>query len=343
LAVKFRILNLTAKMKISKYFSTIKFIDANQNILIPNQSFHYCFTIGPAMSYQQILQKMTNDDFITESDDEIVAMWEGHHMAYHDSTTDQAYMASIHESYNMAMEDSKEASQVLEDTAMEIQWYKDMDESMEPAQDAWARYWHHHPRPGQEVPADQGADASRSTIPTAGAAAASSISIPKATAKAKSIGTSAKAKAPKVEATSSSASPANAMPGGAMPATSDAAASAPRPDGSSRPPEPAIPPRTSRPDAATNQARPAKSNYQTGWRAKMVWMLAMYVNHDWDALEAKIPTLWDQLENHMASRSDAPGKWATKAQKWIQNYHQRKWAMENQGYDPRQPDWARNQ
>ena len=227
------------------------------------------------MSYQQILQKMTNDDFITESDDEIVAMWEGHHMAYHDSTTDQVYMASIHESYNMAMEDSKEASQVLEDTAMEIQWYKDMDESMEPAQDAWARYWHHHPRPGQEVPADQGADASRSTIPTAGAAAASSISIPKATAKAKSIGTSAKAKAPKVEATSSSASPANAMPGGAMPATSDAAASAPRPDGSSRPPEPAIPPRTSRPDAATNQARPAKSNYQTGWRAKMVWMLAM--------------------------------------------------------------------
>ena len=70
----------------------------------------------------------------------------------------------------------------------------------------------------------------------------------------------------------------------------------------------------------------------------------------------------------MASRSDAPGKWATKAQEWLQNYHQRKWwklqhlhewwtldptlradianhheAMENQGYDPRQPDWARNQ
>ena len=28
----------------------------------------------------------------------------------------------------------------------------------------------------------------------------------------------------------------------------------------------------------------------------MVWMLAMYENHDWDALEAKIPILWDQLE-----------------------------------------------
>ena len=121
-------------------------------------------------------------------------------------------------------------------------------------------------------------------FPTAGAA------------KAKSIGTTAKAKAPKVGAKGSCASPANAMPGGAMPATSDAAASASRPDGSSRPPEPAIPPRTSRPDAATNQARPAKSNYQTGWRAKMVWMLAMYENHDWDALEAKIPILWDQLE-----------------------------------------------
>ena len=161
-----------------------------------------------------------------------------------------------------------EANLVMEDIAIEIQWYKDMDEPMEPAEDAWARYWHHHPRPGQEVPADQGADASSSTIPTAGAA------------KAKSIGTTAKAKAPKVGAKGSCASPANAMPGGAMPATSDAAASASRPDGSSRPLEPAIPPRTSRPDAATNQARPAKSNYQTGWRAKMVWMLAMYENHD---------------------------------------------------------------
>ena len=60
----------------------------------------------------------------------------------------------------MSMEDSMEANLVMEDIAIEIQWYKDMDEPMEPAEDAWARYWHHHPRPGQEVPADQGADAS---------------------------------------------------------------------------------------------------------------------------------------------------------------------------------------
>ena len=236
------------------------------------------------MMYQRTLQKLTTEEFITESDEEVVAMWERNHMANHDESTDQAYMNAIQEVHQMSMEDSMEANLVMEDIAIEIQWYKDMDEPMEPAKDAWARYWHHHPRPGQEVPADQGADASSSTIPTAGAA------------KAKSIGTTAKAKAPKVGAKGSCASPANAMPGGAMPATSDAAASASRPDGSSRPPEPAIPPRTSRPDAATNQARPAKSNYQTGWRAKMVWMLAMYENHDWDALEAKIPILWDQLE-----------------------------------------------
>ena len=53
-----------------------------------------------------------------------------------------------------------------------------------------------------------------------------------------------------------------------MPATSDAAASASRPDGSSRPPEPAI----------------------------------LYENHDWDVLEAQVPILWGQLNDHMASR-----------------------------------------
>jgi hypothetical protein len=70
----------------------------------------------------------------------------------------------------------------------------------------------------------------------------------------------------------------------------------------------------------------------------------------------------------MASGNGVPGKRATKAQEWLQNYHPRKWwklqelheswtldstlrddianhqeAMENQGYDPRQPDWARIQ
>ena len=169
------------------------------------------------MMYQRTLQKLTTEEFITESDDEVVAMWERNHMANHDESTDQAYMNAIQEVHQMSMEDSMEANLVMEDIAIEIQWYKDMDEPMEPAKDAWARYWHHHPRPGQEVPADQGADASSSTIPTAGAA------------KAKSIGTTAKAKAPKVGAKGSCASPANAMPGGAMPATSDAAASASRP------------------------------------------------------------------------------------------------------------------
>jgi len=57
----------------------------------------------------------------------------------------------------------------------------------------------------------------------------------------------------------------------------------------------------------------------------MVWMLARYENHDWDAMEAKVPILWDQLNNHMASGNGVPGKWATKAQEWLQNYHQRKW------------------
>jgi hypothetical protein len=49
----------------------------------------------------------------------------------------------------------------------------------------------------------------------------------------------------------------------------------------------------------------------------MVWMLARYENHDWDAMEAKVPILWDQLNNHMASSSGNPGR--------LQNYYQRKW------------------
>jgi hypothetical protein len=77
----------------------------------------------------------------------MVAMSERNHMAYHDGTTDQAYLDATQEIHQMAMEDSREANLVLDDTAMEIQWYKDMDESMEPAPGAWSRYWHHHPRP----------------------------------------------------------------------------------------------------------------------------------------------------------------------------------------------------
>ena len=172
------------------------------------------------MSYQRVLQKLATDDFITESDGEMVAMWERNHMAYHDGTTDQAYLDAIQEIHQMAMEDSREANLVLDDTAMEIQSYKDMDESMEPAPDEWSRYWHHHPRPCQVLWSQDADVISSSTIPTAGAAAASSISIPKATAEAKSSSTTAKACALKVGAKGSCASPANARPGGAMPATS---------------------------------------------------------------------------------------------------------------------------
>ena len=31
-------------------------------------------------------------------------------------------------------------------------------------------------------------------------------------------------------------------------------------------------------------------------------MLAMYENHDWDALEAQVPVLWGQRNDHMAPR-----------------------------------------
>jgi ABC-type ATPase with predicted acetyltransferase domain len=33
------------------------------------------------MMYQRTLQKLTTEEFITESDDEVVAMWERNHMA----------------------------------------------------------------------------------------------------------------------------------------------------------------------------------------------------------------------------------------------------------------------
>ena len=59
---------------------------------------------------------------------------------------------------------------------------------------------------------------------------------------------------------------------------------------------------------------PTKCSHQTGWRAKMVWMLAMYENH---GMEAQVLILWDQLNNHMASSSGNPGR--------LQNYYQRKW------------------
>ena len=73
----------------------------NQVISIPNQSFHRSFTIRPAMSYQRILQKLATDDFITESDDEMVAMWERNHMVYHDGATDKAYLDAIQEIHQM--------------------------------------------------------------------------------------------------------------------------------------------------------------------------------------------------------------------------------------------------
>ena len=49
------------------------------------------------MMYQRTLQKLTTEEFITESDDEVVAMWERNHMANHDESTDQAYMNAIQE------------------------------------------------------------------------------------------------------------------------------------------------------------------------------------------------------------------------------------------------------
>jgi len=107
----------------------------------------------------------------------------------------------------------------MEDTAMEVQWYKNMDESMNP----WNQRQMHGPGTGTIIPdhfkryyGTKDADVlSSSTIPTAREAASSSISIPNATAAAASSSTTAKACSPKVGAKGSCASPANARPGDA--------------------------------------------------------------------------------------------------------------------------------
>eukprot|EP00435_Cladocopium_sp_Y103_P003498 s1280_g1.t1 len=278
-----------------------------------------------------VLQKLATDDYVTESDDEVVAMWERNQMECHDQAIDQAYMEAIHETERMSHEDSKEANQVMDDHAMEIHWYQEMDDQemddqqmddqeMEAEPDPWPTYWAHHPRPLRDAPWNQDPDAPpSSTIPKAGAKGSSTSAIPKGVAKPAALGSTSKACAPKVGAKGRACAPKVGAKGrGAIPADpAQPAAPMPKaaaPKGSMPPPEPAIPPRTPRPAAATRPE--SRRNYQTGWGAKMVWLLAMYENHDWEAMEAQAPVLWNQLQ-----QSHSTGKWANKANQWLQAHH----------------------
>ena len=94
----------------------------------------------------------------------------------------------------------------------------------------------------------------------------------------------------------------------------------------------------------------------------MVWILAMWEDQEWEAIGNQVDVLWEQLPDQDR------GTWSGKAREWLHHWHHQNWpklrqlhdwwtldpslrraiqnhqiAMAHQGYDARQPDWARHQ
>ena len=94
----------------------------------------------------------------------------------------------------------------------------------------------------------------------------------------------------------------------------------------------------------------------------MVWILAMREDQEWEAIGNQVDVLWEQLPDQDR------GIWSSKGTEWPHYSHHQNWAkprqlhdwwtldsslrraiqnhqmaMAQQGYDAKQPDWARHQ
>ncbi|CAK9065941.1 unnamed protein product, partial [Durusdinium trenchii] len=71
----------------------------------------------------------------------------------------------------------------------------------------------------------------------------------------------------------------------------------------------------------SSRSKPPK-NFNTGWRSKMVWVVAWYQNQDWLIIEEKLQQMEDQLQGGAMSNQS----WKFKAQRFFQYYKEQRWS-----------------
>ena len=82
------------------------------------------------------------------------------------------------------------------------------------------------------------------------------------------------------------------------------------------------------PDATSTAASPLgtttapkASTHATGWRAKLVWLVAKYQLGDWDGIQQ----LMDSMRSEIQGGTKGHQSWKFKAQKWFQYWDQGWW------------------
>ena len=63
------------------------------------------------------------------------------------------------------------------------------------------------------------------------------------------------------------------------------------------------------------------STHATGWRAKLVWLVAKYQLGDWDGIQQ----LMDTMRSDIQGGTKGHQSWKYKAQKWFQYWDQGCW------------------
>lgn len=71
----------------------------------------------------------------------------------------------------------------------------------------------------------------------------------------------------------------------------------------------------------SSQSKPPKG-FNTGWRSKMVWVVAWYQNQDWLIIEEKL----QQMEEHLQGGATSNQSWKFKAQRFFQYYKEQRWS-----------------
>ena len=265
-----------------------------------------------------VFAMMANDEFVTEDDQSMLEAWETASMASFDRDPLPTRVDQQFETTNMATEDT--ISQAMNEAI----WYHasnapdmEVEEPQEP--NPWNKYWSTFGKPFSKTPWR------RSAATETGTNAATSSSDPST-----AIGTTSASASHDPDATlptsAANASNASSTPDTTMPTTAatDAATAPATVNASSAC---GATPKAGKAKAKTKQATAPKAKataqFASGWRAKMIWLVAKYQLGDWQAIDQ----MMQHMEPELPGGTSGPQSWKFKAQIWFGYYNSQRWSQ----------------